>query len=125
MATLLTIVTDAANMVGATAPTAVVGSSDATAKRMLALIKAECNFLVRRFPWSALRREATITTVNGTASYSLESDFHRMVDEAIWDATNYWPMKGSLTAQQWQFYKRATITQPGKAVEVLEVAVGV
>ena len=112
MATLLSLCANVAKAVGAQTPTAIISSTDQTAQRMFQAIKQECNFLVRRFAWSALRREATITTVASTASYALESDFHRVVDDTAWDNNNHWQMGGSATAQEWQFFKRATATRP-------------
>ena len=110
--TLLSICANVAKAVGAQTPTAIIGSSDQTAQRLFQAIKQECNFLVRRFNWSALRREATITTVASTASYALESDFHRILDDTAWDRTNHWSMGGSATAGEWQFFKSATATRP-------------
>jgi hypothetical protein len=110
--TLLSLVQNVADEVGAQRPTAVYNSSDQTAKRLFQACKKECEFLVRRYAWSALRREATISTVASTGDYALESDFHRMLDETVWDATEYWPMHGSLTPQQWQNVKRSTIARP-------------
>lgn len=110
--TLLSIIQDVADLVGAQRPSAVIGSSDQTARRMLAQIKLECALLVKRHHWSALIREATITTAAGTASYAVESDFDRILVDTAWDATNYWQMKGSLTPAQWQWAKRSQVAQP-------------
>ena len=110
--TLLSICQNVADEIGATRPTAVYGSTDQTAKRLFQACKKECEFLVRRYAWSALRREATIATVAAQADYALESDFHRMQGETMWDATEYWPMRGSVTPQQWQMIKRSTIARP-------------
>lgn len=112
MATLLLMLANVAKSVGAQTPTAIISSTDQTAQRMFEAMKRECAFLVRRFPWSALIREATITTVNGTASYALESDFQRIIDDTAWDRTNYWQMRGSLSPQEWQFQKSAILAQP-------------
>jgi hypothetical protein len=60
--------------------------------------------------WQRLIREQTITTANGTATYSLPTDWARYVDQTLWDATNYWQMRGSLSGQEWQYLKRSGAT---------------
>ena len=55
--TLLSICQNVADEIGATRPTAVYGSTDQTAKRLFQACKKECEFLVRRYAWSALRRD--------------------------------------------------------------------
>ena len=110
--TLLQLCENVADQVGVARPAAIVGSTDRTAKRMLGLLTLECKLLTERHAWSALNREATITTTNGTASYPVESDFDRIIDHTVWDATNYWEMRGSLTPAQWQRAKRSIAAQP-------------
>lgn len=112
MATLLSMLSNVAKAVGAHTPTAIIGSTDQTAQRLYQAMLRECRFLVRRLPWTCLIREATITTADGTASYPLESDFQRIIDDTAWDQTNYWQMRGSLSPQEWQFQKRAILAQP-------------
>lgn len=110
--TLLQLCNNVADQVGVERPPAVIGSTNKTARRMLGLLTLECKLLTERHPWSALIREATITTANGTASYPVESDFDRIIDHTVWDATNYWEMRGSLTPAQWQRAKRSIAAQP-------------
>lgn len=112
MATLLSMLSNVAKAVGAQTPTAIISSTDQTAQRLHQAMLRECRFLVRRLPWSCLIREATISVVNGTESYALESDFQRIIDDTVWDQTNYWQMRGSLSGQEWQFQKRAILSQP-------------
>lgn len=110
--TLLSAIQDTCDEIGVPRPSAIISSSDQRARTLLALVKTTCNQLIKRHDWSALIREATITTVNGTASYSVESDFLRVIGDTAWDSTNYRKMRGSLTPQEWQYVKRAILASP-------------
>lgn len=93
-----------------TAPTTVIGNTDPTAVQLLALATHEVRVLLRRHDWSILVAEQTINTVNGTESYALPSDIDRYVGNALWDATNYWQMRGSVGAPLWNALKRGNAT---------------
>lgn len=107
---LLTICQDAVLEVGAgSAPAAVASSSETLPKQLLAWAKAELDILAHRHNWQALIAEQTITTANGTETYALPSDWDRYISETFWDATNYWPVPGSVAAATWQALKRGII----------------
>lgn len=110
--TLLTIGQNVSDATGIERPSSIYGSSNETARRLLRLITASALSIVKRKAWSALIREHSITTVNGTASYALPDDFSRYVDDTAWDATNYWQMRGSLSPFEWQWAKRALVSVP-------------
>lgn len=50
--------------------------------------------------------------VFGQSDYAIPSDFHRLVDETLWDRSRFWAMRGPMSPQQWQLYKSSVI---GKA----------
>lgn len=109
MATLLSMAQNVCDDIAIQRPSSIYGSTNETARRLFQAITRTCRELVKRHHWSALIRESSITTVNGTASYALESDFDRFIDDTAWDATNYWQMRGSLTASEWQWAKRSIV----------------
>jgi hypothetical protein len=48
----------------------------------------------------------------GQSDYPLPSDFHRPIDDTLWDRSRFWSMRGPLSPQQWQLFKSSVI---GKA----------
>ena len=107
--TLLTIVQAVAEEQGL--PTiSDVSSSAPDATLLRRLVNVECNALARRKDWSFLQEEHTFSTVNGTAAYSLPSDFLRLIMETAWNRTEYWRVRGATSPQQWQLYKSGLVT---------------
>lgn len=91
-----------------TAPATIISNTDATAIQLNALAEAA----VRRLSkpnWEKLLREHTITTAASTEGYALPSDWARYVSLTAWDATNYWPMRGSLDPETWNALKRGIV----------------
>lgn len=95
--------------VGST-PSTIVGNTDPLAVQLLALAKREINMSSRVANWQVLTLDHTITTVNGTESYALPTDWSRYMCNTFWDATNYWPMRGSIDPQMWTALKRGIVT---------------
>jgi|DEB0MinimDraft_3_1074331.scaffolds.fasta_scaffold00185_14 5'(3')-deoxyribonucleotidase len=112
MATLLSLCEDVSDLVSLERPTAIVGSTNQTARRLLQVVRETCEELKDRYEWPKLVREHEITTANGTASYALPSDYDRYINDTAWDQSNYWRMRGSLTPEQWQFYQNAIVSLP-------------
>jgi hypothetical protein len=90
-------------------PATVVGNTDPGVVQLFALMKRAATELMDARDWQRFRREHTITTVSGTDSYALPSDWSRYLSQTAWDATNYWPMRGSIDPQQWQALKRGIV----------------
>ena len=105
MATLLEICQQAAQEAALYVPSSIVGNPDDTAVRLLAVAQAEGKTLARRYNWTVLQVEHTFTTVNGTASYDLPSDFRQIIDETVWNRSQFWDVRGGLTPQEWQEWK--------------------
>lgn len=92
-----------------TAPATIISNTDPSAVQLNALAERSAKSLMG-WNWQAMIREQTITTVASTETYSLPSDWDRYISETAWDATSYWQMRGQLTAQMWQAYKRGIVT---------------
>ena len=60
---LLTMVTQVCRRIGIVAPNAVVSSADPQIIQLLALANEEGEELANRYPWQAMRQQATFTTV--------------------------------------------------------------
>lgn len=90
------------------APATIISNTDKLAVQLLALAKKEVRVLAKR-NWQALVAEHTITTANGTDNYAVPTDYDRYVSDTFWDATNYWPMRGSIDPAQWNLLKRGIV----------------
>lgn len=122
---VLTIAQAVADEVGVTRPSSLVGSTDDTARQLLALLNREGQQLVARFDWSACLRDKSVTVTSGTAVYEVPSDFARIVDDTMWDTTNRWPMVGPLSAQEWETLQRGiTISTPRRVWRLVGEADG-
>ena len=101
---LLSIAQAVAEEIGAfDAPTSIVGSQDRTSRQLLRLINREGRQLAKR-SWAILQKENTFTA-DGSAYVALPVDFGWLLDETVWDRDNFWKMRGSLNASEWQIYK--------------------
>lgn len=103
--TLLSIAQAVADEVGIAKPTTIVSNtSDENAVRLLSLAQRAGKYLARK-NWSVLQAEHTFSTVNGTANYDFPSDFGRFLPNTFWNRTDYRWVRGSVTAQEWQWRK--------------------
>ena len=100
--TLLQICQDVAGDIGLQIPTAIVGSSQEEARRLLRSAQRAIRTVGRKHDWQALRGEETITTVASQQAYNLPSDFSYWLPRTHWDRTNYEPMYGPVSPQHWQ-----------------------
>jgi hypothetical protein len=80
-------------------------STDKSYRQMKYLINTAGEELSALFPWDFLRKEWTFTTANpgDTGDYELPSDFLYMMNQSGWDRTNYNPITGPLTPQDWAY----------------------
>jgi hypothetical protein len=109
--TVLSICQDALNEIGEfEVPSTLVGSSNATAKQVLALAQREGQLLSKRHDWQVLQDEYTFTTTSGTATYSLPTAYRHFVSGTWWDRANYWELFGPATAREWQTLKSGIVT---------------
>lgn len=109
---LLTICQNIANYVPVAPPTVIVGSTDETAKLLLASAQAAGKHLSRRkgkYHFIELVNEHTFSTVASQADYNLPSDFLDLEDQTVWDRSNYWSMRGGLSPREWQSYKSSAL----------------
>lgn len=112
MSTLLEICQNVAREIPLTVPTVLVGSTDETAKLLLAAAQKAGKSLMRAKDggWTMMIKEHTFSTVSGTTDYDLPSDFAWFIDGSLWDRTNYEQLRGPLSAQQWQIRKSSVLS---------------
>lgn len=102
---LLTIITDACDLLRIARPSVVVASTDQGVRMLYAQARYSLQALANEHDWNELVSEGTITLVNGTQSYSLASDFLRLKNETTWDRTNDQQQDIPITAQEWAYLK--------------------
>lgn len=106
--TLLTIVQNAADEVGLSRPSSVIGSTDNVAIRALRYAQRTGQEFVKR-SHPRLIKETTITTSSGTANYAPPSDFDHFVPVTHWNRTTErkaYPIHPA----EWQLYKSGLTT---------------
>lgn len=61
----------------------------------------------RDVDWEILKEEGSVSTSGGgVTTYSLPSDFDRIVNDTIWDETNYLQIRGPVDKREWQDYNK-------------------
>jgi len=82
------------------------GNLDQNARRILNSIKD--GLLLDVFSdadWEMLKKSATISVLGGgVTTYSLSSDFDRIINDTIWDSTNSRSVRGPVDLREWQVY---------------------
>jgi hypothetical protein len=97
-----------------TAPTFLIGSTDDTAKQLLALAKKVGTELIRDYDWQEMIREATFTTTADITSYDVETDYERIVPDTTWNRTSQNSGVGNATARQWSILKALNTPTAGE-----------
>lgn len=116
--TLLQIVQAAVDELGSVnRPTVVIASTDQGVQQLLALANREGKELSAREGinggWPQLRKEHTITTVDGTADYAFPSDLQYFMNTTQWDRSQKWPIDGPVSPQTWQVLKSGQVGSVG------------
>lgn len=89
---------------GFAVPSTIVGNTDNTAAMLLALLNKAGKALAK-YPWEILQKEYAFSLVAAQASYAFPADLGWFVNETAWDRSQYWSLRGSLSAQEWQLYQ--------------------
>lgn len=106
--TLLTLVQGASRKVGQAPPTAVVGQTDETTQRMLALAQDEGRELASYGDWRVLRKEKTFTTAateDQAGQTPIPTDLDAFIDDTFWNRSARRRLYGPMTVDEWQAYK--------------------
>ncbi len=114
--TLLTICTNVADDVGVVAPASILSNNETTAKRLLRATLRTGRHIARRPDggWNVMIKEHTFTTSASGAAYPLPSDYKYLLGATAWDRTNFWQMRGGLSAGEWQAQKSSIIASSGR-----------
>lgn len=86
-------------------PASFYGNADLTATLVVALADESGQDLEKIYRWQELITEHTFTTVNGSATYALPSDFRAFANMSQWDRSNLWRMHGPTPSFVYQWLK--------------------
>ncbi len=112
---VLQLVQSACRRIGILAPNAVLSSTDPQIIQLLELCNEEGREQAFRYPWQALQREATFTTVAAQVQTTLSavtSYFSYIVNDTIWNRDLRRPVYGPNSQQDWQQAKAMQINGP-------------
>ena len=116
---LLGVVTAVCREIGLPVPTSVSSSTSQQVVQLVAYANKTGDALRDEANWPVLRKLCTISTVNGTAEYTVSATdgatplpCTRIVNETGWDATNSWFFVGSVDDQEWNAWQYGVITTP-------------
>lgn len=93
-----------------TVPSTIVGNTDPTAVRCLALANRAGRSIALDHTWQVLLTSHTFPTVNGTTNYALPSDFHRFANITQWDQTNDEQLRGPVSAAEWNYLQQSSVS---------------
>ena len=113
--TLLTLVQNATNVIGLTAPSVVIASTDPNIKTLLALAQTEGRELLERYAWPDTQLEATHTTLNAELQgvmTTIAPGYAYMINNTFWNRTLTQPVPGPLNPSEWQGLKARVATGP-------------
>jgi len=102
---LLTICQNVCAVVGWPKPAAIAASSDATAQQLFGLANLELQRLSEKYNWPHLEVEYAFPTVAAQTLYALPADFRVLAENAVFDASEYYAVKGSQGLPYWQLLK--------------------
>jgi hypothetical protein len=85
-----------------------IGSSNQDAQKILLAIRDGVFIDVYRDrDWEMLRKPYDISLIgDGVTTYALPSDFDRIINDTIWDGTNFRSVEGPVDLPMWQQYNK-------------------
>lgn len=123
--TLLAIAQTALRQMGRySVPATIVGNSDPTAVRCLALANLVGQTLATENRWQALLASYTFATVASTANYDLPDDFGRFANLSQWNRTYYAAMRGPVSPVEWQALQSSSVAVGSPFNQAFRIAGG-
>lgn len=110
---LLSVCQDVADVIGLTRPAAIISGTDQLSRQMLGIAKEVLDEL-SLMDWPVLQIPYSFNTVAAQAAYTLPADFGREIGDTAYLATQYYPLRGSLTPGDWNRQRNALPSQIGR-----------
>ena len=87
----------------------VTASSDDNMRQIFALANKELVSLSFRKTWPVLVKDALIVTVAGQADYDMPVDVHHLVNPSVYNASQYYMVKGNLQPMEFMRYAQRLV----------------
>lgn len=87
--------------VGWPVPSGIAANTDATAQQIFAIANTEVRQLSELFSWPHLEVEYQFPTVAAQSIYIFPADFRVLAQQSLFDASEYFQLKGSVSVQEW------------------------
>jgi len=110
---LMSVCKDVADTVGLPRPSAVAASTDSLSRSMFAF----CNEILEdltRLEWPSLTRDYSFNTVVDQEQYALPADWKYQVTDSLYSASQYYSLRGSMSAGDWMRSRNALPSQIGR-----------
>lgn len=107
--TLLSLIRDVCAEIGLPRPSAAFAATDPTIRALMVHAQEEGASLSRMGPWQALRKEKTFTSLaQEEQTAMIATDLARFVDGTFWNRSRRRPLRGPVSAYEWQRIKAST-----------------
>lgn len=90
-------------------PTVVISSTDSEVQLIRSLVIAACDELTQDYDWEQLITIGSFNTVAGQSAYPLPSDFVRLLDNTLWNATQHLIIFGPQSPERWARLTRGVV----------------
>jgi hypothetical protein len=111
--TLLSMSQDICDTIGLPRPTAIATGTDQISRQLLGIAKETVEDLTAP-DWPIFAVPYTFQTAVNQDTYPLPSDYHHAIADTVYLATQYYPLRGSLTPSDWGRIKNALPSQIGR-----------
>lgn len=92
-------------------PLAIAANTDATAQQIFAIANTELEALSERLNWPHLEVEYDFATVPAQTVYFWPDDFRVLAQQSIYNAVQYYGVRGSLPVPEWNMRRNALLGQ--------------
>lgn len=79
----------------------IASNTDGTAQQIFTIANTELQSISMGFNWPQLETEYDFNTVIGQSTYLLPADFQSLESNSAYDATQFYPVRGSIGIQEW------------------------
>lgn len=87
----------------------IASSSDGTAQQIFELANLELQQLSERLDWPHCETDLDIPTVANQSIYALPDDFRTLVHNSVFNASQYYGVKGSVNAAEWRWRREGLL----------------
>lgn len=111
--TLLSMGQDICDTIGIPRPSVIATATDQIGRQLFGIAKETVEDLAK-MDWPILSIPYTFQTIVGADTYPVPKDFDSAIADTAYLATQYYPLRGSLTPSDWQRIRNALPSQIGR-----------